>query len=83
MAGVSAATNVLERPDVDLQEKTTDDAPKYFHYVKKSKIVESAVTGTHVVALCGEVFPVTQTPKSDSPICPECKRIYDTLRASR
>ena len=83
MSDVSTATDDLERPDVDVEEKTTDEAPKYFHYVKKDKIVESAVTGTHVVALCGEVFPVTQTPKPNSPICPECQRIYDTLRKSR
>ena len=40
---MSTANDVLERPDVDVEEKTTDEAPKYFHYVKKDKIVESAV----------------------------------------
>ncbi|WP_280182696.1 DUF3039 domain-containing protein, partial [Nocardia cyriacigeorgica] len=34
-----------------------------------------AVMGTHVVALCGEVFPVTRSPKPGSPVCPECKNI--------
>ena len=80
---MSTANDVLERPDVDVEEKTTDEAPKYFHYVKKDKIVESAVTGSYVVALYGEVFPVTQTPKPGSPVCPECQRIYDTLQKSR
>ena len=47
---MSTANDVLERPDVDVEEKTTDEAPKYFHYVKKDKIVESAVTGSYVVA---------------------------------
>jgi hypothetical protein len=37
------------------------------------------VTGTHVVALCGEVFPVTRSPKPGSPVCPECKRIYQRM----
>lgn len=80
IGAVSSATDVLERPDVRLDEETTDEAPEYFHYVRKNKIVESAVTGKYVVALCGEVFPVTKSPKPNSPICPECKRIYDTLR---
>src|SRR5712672_3184826 len=54
-------TQTIERTDTDerVDDGTDSDTPKYFHYVKKDKIAESAVTGTHVVALCGEVFPVT------------------------
>jgi hypothetical protein len=48
--------------------------------VKKNRIAESAVMGTHVVALCGEVFPVTRSPKPGSPVCPDCKKIYETLK---
>jgi hypothetical protein len=33
-----------------------------------------------VVALCGETFPVTRSPKPGSPVCPECKEIFDTFR---
>ncbi len=66
---------VLERP----AETTTDNAPEMFHYVKKNKIAESAVMGTHVVALCGEVFPVTKAPKPGSPVCPDCERIYRSM----
>jgi hypothetical protein len=76
------ATQVL--PDVDTRpegvDTTGDDAPKMFHYVKKAKIAESAVLGNMVVALCGETFPVTRSPKPGSPVCPECKKIFDTLR---
>ena len=36
--------------------------------------------GTHVVALCGEVFPVTRSAKPGSPVCPDCKRIYENLK---
>jgi hypothetical protein len=50
-----------------------------FHYVQKNKIAESAVMGNMVVALCGEVFPVTRSPKPGSPVCPECKRIFEGL----
>ncbi|MDT7554685.1 MAG: hypothetical protein QOI16_3221, partial [Pseudonocardiales bacterium] len=54
--------------------------PKMFHYVLKNKIAESAVLGNLVQALCGETFPVTRTPKPGSPVCPDCKRIYDQLK---
>ncbi|WP_070895521.1 DUF3039 domain-containing protein [Mycobacterium tuberculosis] len=72
----------IERTDADerVDDGTGSDTPKYFHYVKKDKIAESAVMGSHVVALCGEVFPVTRAPKPGSPVCPDCKRIYDTLK---
>ena len=55
-------TQTIERTDTDEQvdDGTDSDTPKFFHYVKKEKIAESAVMGTHVVALCGEVFPVTR-----------------------
>lgn len=83
MDDVSLPTQTL--PDTETRPAGTDhagdDDPKVFHYVRKSKITESAVTGTHVVALCGEVFPVTRTPKPGSPVCPECKRIYEMLPA--
>ncbi|MBL1080175.1 DUF3039 domain-containing protein [Nocardia sp. 2] len=74
------STDTLVRPDTTTDETTSDDTPKFFHYVKKEKIAESAVMGTHVVALCGEVFPVTRSPKPGSPVCPECKRVYEMMK---
>ncbi|WP_328397346.1 DUF3039 domain-containing protein [Nocardia sp. NBC_00416] len=74
------STDTLVRPDTTTDETTSDDTPKFFHYVKKDRIAESAVMGTMVVALCGEVFPVTRSPKPGSPVCPECKKVYETLR---
>jgi hypothetical protein len=74
-------TQVL--PDLDARPETTestqDEAPELFHYVRKEKISESAVTGSYVVALCGEVFPVTKSAKPGSPVCPDCKRIFDKM----
>ena len=71
--------------DVDTRGEGTDstgtDEPKMFHYVRKDKIAESAVMGNMVVALCGEKFPVTRAPKPGSPVCPACKKIYDSLPA--
>jgi hypothetical protein len=74
-------------PEVDTRPEGTDstgtDEPKMFHYVKKSKIAESAVLGNMVVALCGEKFPVTRSPKPGSPVCPDCKKIYESLRPGK
>jgi hypothetical protein len=77
---VSTSTQTL--PDVETRDSTGDDTPKMFHYVQKNKIAESAVMGNMVVALCGEVFPVTRSPKPGSPVCPECKRIFEGLPKS-
>ena len=78
MVHVTTSTDTIERPDVRDQESATPD--DVFHYVKKDKIAESAVLGSMVQALCGEIFPVTKTPKPGSPVCEPCKEIYAQLR---
>jgi hypothetical protein len=75
------STETLTKPETTPQDTADDDTPKMFHYVRKNKIAESAVMGTHVVALCGEVFPVTKSAKPGSPVCPDCKKIYDGYRS--
>jgi hypothetical protein len=70
------STQILERPET----KDADTGPEMFHYVRKEKIAESAVMGTFVIALCGERFPVTKSPKPGSPVCPQCKEIYEQLK---
>lgn len=71
------ATEILERPETS--DAQTDDSPDMFHYVDKNEMVESAVMGNFVVALCGEKFPVTKSAKPGSPVCPACKEIFDSL----
>jgi hypothetical protein len=66
-------TEVLESPSTS----DTDEGDDVFHYVIKSHIVESAVTGALVQAICGAVFPVTKSPKPGSPVCQKCQEIYD------
>jgi hypothetical protein len=70
-----SSPQILETP----QTSEADTGNEMFHYVRKAKIAESAVLGTLVEALCGEVFPVTKVPKPGSPVCPQCKEIYDTV----
>lgn len=55
------------------------DHERFSHYVRKEKIVESAVMGTPVVALCGKVWVPNRDPQK-FPVCPECKEIYEGLR---
>ncbi|HWE92290.1 MAG TPA: DUF3039 domain-containing protein [Pseudonocardiaceae bacterium] len=70
-------------PEQDTRPEATDatdtDRPKFFHYVRKDKIAESAVMGNYVVALCGETFPVTRSAKPGSPVCPDCERVYKLM----
>ena len=65
--------------DPKLSHGDTDDV--VFHYVDKTKIVESAVLGNVVTALCGAQFPVTRQPKPGAPVCARCKERYEALRA--
>ena len=55
------------------------DHEKFAHYVKKDKIVESAVMGNAVVALCGKVWIPSRDPQK-FPVCPTCKEIYEGLK---
>lgn len=75
--------STMTLPETDTRnetaDQTSDDRPEVFHYVQKDKIAESAVMGTHVVALCGEVFPVTKSAKPGSPVCPDCKEVFESL----
>jgi hypothetical protein len=69
-------TLVEERP----APSTGDgDHERFAHYVRKEKIVESAVLGSPVVALCGKVWVPNRDPQK-FPVCPECKEIYDFMR---
>ena len=68
-------TLVEERTDFSLDE---GDHERFAHYVQKHKIVESAVTGAPVIALCGKVWVPGRDPNK-FPVCPDCKRIYEGL----
>ena len=55
------------------------DHERYSHYVRKDKVVESAVMGNPVVALCGKVWIPNRDPEK-FPVCPECKEIYEEMK---
>jgi hypothetical protein len=55
------------------------DHERFSHYVQKNKIVESAVMGNAVVALCGKVWIPSRDPQK-FPVCPTCKEVYEGLK---
>ena len=65
-----------ETTDVSVEE---GDHERFSHYVQKEKILESAVTGQPVIALCGKVWTPGRDPEK-FPVCPTCKDIYESLR---
>ena len=71
----SGATILLEQQAQNLEP---GDHERFSHFVQKDKIVESAVLGTPVVALCGKVWTPSRDPQK-FPICPECKEIYESM----
>ncbi|MEY4742291.1 MAG: hypothetical protein RL672_1041 [Actinomycetota bacterium] len=72
----SAGTLLLEE---QAQYLEPGDHERFSHYVRKEKIVESAVLGIPVTALCGKVWVPGRDPEK-FPVCPECKEIYEGLR---
>ena len=74
----AGSTGVLEREETR-QQAEPGDHERYAHYVRKDKIVASAVSGQPVVALCGKVWTPSRDP-SRYPVCPACKAIYESLR---
>ena len=65
--------------DERTEEKTqAGDHERFAHYVKKEKIVESAVLGGAVVALCGKVWVPNRDP-GKFPVCPEFKEIFEGM----
>lgn len=63
----------------DIRTSTNNgDHDRFSHYVRKEKIVESAVTGKPVIALCGKVWVPGRDPDK-FPICPDCLKIYNSI----
>lgn len=81
-SGDGAGTDVLDRElEKLLNDELTEDGDhdRFSHYVQKEKIVESAVTGKPVIALCGKIWVPGRDPEK-FPVCPDCKKIYDRMK---
>jgi len=71
-------TAVLDREEQVEEQASPGDHERFAHYVKKDKIMESALSGDPVIALCGKVWVPGRDPKR-FPVCPTCKEIYESL----
>ena len=76
LAGQTSGSTLLEE---QTQNVEPGDHERHSHYVRKEKIVESAVLGIPVVALCGKTWVPSRDPEK-FPVCPTCKEIYEGLR---
>ena len=76
--GVDVLDRELEKllNDEQLDE---GDHERFSHYVKKEQILESAVTGKPVKALCGKMWTPGRDPEK-FPVCPTCKELYEKLK---
>ncbi|WP_166984972.1 DUF3039 domain-containing protein [Canibacter zhoujuaniae] len=77
----AGGADVLDRELSELlEEKQLEDGDhdRFSHYVPKDKIVESAITGKPVRALCGKKWVPNRDPEK-FPVCAECKHIYETV----
>ncbi|SEJ31808.1 Protein of unknown function [Demequina mangrovi] len=80
MTQPQGGTSTIERTDTqELVEP--GDAERFAHYVKKEKILESAMSGEPVIALCGKVWVPGRDPNR-FPVCPACKEILDAAFGS-
>ena len=80
--GEGGGTDVLDRELEELLNKEQleeGDHERFAHYVQKDKILESALTGKPVIALCGKVWVPGRDPEK-FPVCPDCKKIYEQLK---
>ena len=75
--GVATLDRELEQLlNEELQEP--GDHERFSHYVQKEKILESALTGKPVRALCGKKWTPGRDPQK-FPVCPTCKEIYESI----
>ncbi|MGV8882940.1 MAG: DUF3039 domain-containing protein [Rhodoglobus sp.] len=75
-------TDTLERELEQLlnQEQVEEgDHERFSHYADKNKIMESALTGKPVQAICGKMWVPGRDPQK-FPVCPTCKEIYEKLK---
>jgi len=76
-------TQTLDRELEELLNKEAiepGDHERFSHYVKKEKILESAISGKPVRALCGKKWLPGRDPEK-FPVCPACKAVYEKMKS--
>ena len=75
-------TGTLDRVEADIitdDSVSEGDHDRFAHYVKKDRIMKSALSGDPVVALCGKIWVPGRDPEK-FPVCPSCKKIYEQIK---
>ena len=57
------STATIEREEVREELQEPGDHERFSHYVRKEKILESALSGEPVVALCGKIWVPGRDPQ--------------------
>jgi hypothetical protein len=78
VGGVDVLDRELEKL-LNEEQIEEGDHERFSHYVKKNQILESALTGNPVKALCGKMWTPGRDPEK-FPVCPTCKEIYEKLK---
>jgi len=81
--GPGGGTSTLDRELEELLNQEhiePGDHERFSHYVPKDKILESAISGKPVRALCGKKWLPGRDPEK-FPVCPACKAIYEKMKA--
>lgn len=81
LSGPGGSIATIERTE-QREQVEPGDHERFSHYVRKEKIMESALTGEPVIALCGKVWTPGRDPQK-FPVCPTCKEIYEGLRPGK
>ena len=68
-------TETIDQPTLD-----DGDHDRFAHFARKADIVNSAVTGRPIVALCGKVWVPGRNPDR-YPVCSTCREIYQRKKA--
>ena len=77
------STEVIPDSDLKIQEDrkvetSHGDHERFAHYVDKNDMMQAAVFGTPIKALCGKVWVPSRDPQK-FPVCPECTELYESL----
>lgn len=77
----NGGTALLERTEEATNQAHIEDGDqdRFSHYVPKIKILDSAMSGEPLLALCGKLWTPNRDPQK-FPVCPECKDIYDGMQ---
>ena len=80
-SAVPTLTRTEAPVEVTVPDTTNGDHDKFAHIVPKSKVADSYVFGTPIVALCGKEWVPSQDPEK-YPVCKTCQEVLADILAN-